>query len=51
MMKENGDIDFVISDADMELLKNAEPVKDYGEFSFFPVYGGKLKKYRVEIKR
>ena len=50
-MKENGDIDFVISDADMELLKNAEPVKDYGEFSFFPVYGGKLKKYRVEIKR
>ena len=40
-----------ISDADMELLKNAEPVKDYGEFSFFPVYGGKLKKYRVEIKR
>ena len=50
-MKANGDIDFVISDADMELLKNAEPVKDYGEFSFFPVYGGKLKKYRVEIKR
>ena len=37
--------------ADMELLKNAEPVKYYGEFSFFPVYGGKLKKYRVEIKR
>ena len=37
--------------SDMELLKNAEPVKDYGEFSFFPVYGGKLKKYRVEIKR
>ena len=35
----------------IELLKNAEPVKDYGEFSFFPVYGGKLKKYRVEIKR
>lgn len=29
-MKANGDIDFVISDADMELLKNAEPVKDYG---------------------
>ena len=41
----------MISDADMELLKNAKPVKDYGEFSFFPVYGGKLKKYRVEIKR
>jgi len=50
-MKANADIDFIISDEDMELLKNAEPVKDYGEFGFFPVYGGKLKKYPVEIKK
>ena len=42
-MKENAAIDFVISDADMETLKNAEPLKDYGEFSVFPVFGGKIK--------
>lgn len=48
----NGDIDFVISDADMELLKNAEPVKDYGEFSFLSgLWRQAEKKYRVEIKR
>jgi hypothetical protein len=33
----------VISDEDMEYLKNIEHIKDYGESSFFPVYGGKLK--------
>ena len=42
-MKENAEIDFVISDTDMETLKNAEPLKDYGEFSMFPVFGGKIK--------
>lgn len=41
-MKENATIDFVITDADMETLKNAEPLKDYGEFSVFPVFGGKM---------
>ena len=41
-MKENVTIDFVISDADMETLKNADPIKDYGEFSVFPVFGGKM---------
>ncbi len=50
-MRVNASIDFVISDEDMESLKRAERIKDYGEFSFFPVYGGKLKKYRAEIKR
>ena len=44
-MKANGDVDFVISDEDMEILKNIERIKDYGDSSFFPVYGGKLKGY------
>ena len=42
-MQENAAIDFVISDADMETLKNSEPIKDYGKFSVFPVFGGKVK--------
>ncbi|NIR94264.1 MAG: aldo/keto reductase, partial [Gammaproteobacteria bacterium] len=41
-MKNNADLDFVISDQDMERLKNFEPIKDYGEASVFPVYGGKM---------
>ena len=41
-MKNNADVDFVISDEDMELLKNMEKIKDYGDASMFPVYGGKL---------
>ena len=44
-MKANGDVDFIISDEDMEILKNIERIKDYGDSSFFPVYGGKLKGY------
>jgi diketogulonate reductase-like aldo/keto reductase len=40
-MKENADVDFAISEADMELLKNVEAIEDYGEASMFPVYGGK----------
>lgn len=44
-MKANGDVDFIISDEDMEMLKNIERIKDYGDSSFFPVYGGKLKGY------
>ncbi|MBX9968061.1 aldo/keto reductase [Priestia aryabhattai] len=42
-MKNNAELDFVISDADMEILKNVEPIQDYGEHSYFPVFGGKLK--------
>ena len=41
-MKENAAVDFVISDEDMEILKHLEKIKDYGEHSFFPVFGGKL---------
>lgn len=42
-MKSNADIDFVISDEDMEILKHLDKIKDYGEFGIFPVYGGKYK--------
>lgn len=37
-MKDNADVDFVISEEDMEVLKNMERIKDYGEASVFPVY-------------
>ncbi|HZG85547.1 aldo/keto reductase [Paenibacillus sp.] len=42
-MRNNAELDFVISDADMESLKNVEHIQNYGEHSFFPVFGGKLK--------
>ncbi len=41
-MKANAAVDFVIADEDMEVLKHLEKIKDYGEHSFFPVFGGKL---------
>jgi len=37
-MKDNADVDFVINEKDMALLKNMERIKDYGEASVFPVY-------------
>ncbi len=42
-MHSNAQVDFVISDADMEQLKQLEQIQDYGESSCFPVYGGKLQ--------
>lgn len=44
-MKSNADVDFVISDEDMEILKKVEKIDNYGDSSFFPVFGGKLKGY------
>ena len=41
-MRSNADVGFVISDEDMEILKNVEHIKDYGEYGFFPVFGGKM---------
>lgn len=41
-MKTNADVDFTISDEDMETLKRAQKIDNYGESSFFPVFGGKL---------
>ena len=40
-MKANADVDFTIAPADLEQLKQAAPIRDYGEFSFFPVFSGK----------
>ena len=42
-MKVNAEVDFVISDSDMELLMATERIKDYGEYSHFPVFGGRKK--------
>lgn len=42
-MRNNSELDFAILDADMETLKNIEHIQNYGEHSFFPVFGGKLK--------
>jgi len=37
-MKSNSEVDFVISPDDMGVLKKMERIKDYGEFSHFPVF-------------
>ncbi len=42
-MRSNAEVDFVITDTDMETLKGMERIQNYGDASFFPVYGGKLK--------
>ena len=41
-MKSNSQVDFEITQEDMEKLKSFKHIKDYGESSIFPVYGGKL---------
>ena len=41
-MRENAQVEFTISEEDMQILQNIERIKDYGKDSFFPVYGGKL---------
>ena len=40
-MRANADVDFSISAEDMETLKAFEKIKDYGDYSFFPVFSGK----------
>ncbi len=37
-MKNNADVDFDISDADMNTLRNMKRIQDYGDASVFPVY-------------
>ncbi|MDJ1466905.1 aldo/keto reductase [Cytophagaceae bacterium DM2B3-1] len=37
-MKANAEVDFVISEEDMEFLKNMEQIEHYGESSKFPVF-------------
>lgn len=40
-MANNADVNFTISEEDMETLKNMEHITDYGEYSVFPVFSGK----------
>jgi hypothetical protein len=50
-MRSNAAVDFEISDADMETLKKAEPIKNYGDASLFPVYGGKMRADGTRVAR
>ena len=40
-MASNAQVDFEISEADMETLRRMEHIADYGEFTHFPVFSGK----------
>lgn len=40
-MKQNAAVDFSIAAEDMDLLMHLKPIRDYGEFSYFPVFSGK----------
>lgn len=42
-MRVNAAVDFEISDADIAALKAVDRIKNYGDASLFPVYGGKLQ--------
>ena len=41
-MKSNADVNFVISEADMAMLKNIPQIENYGDASMMPVYGGQM---------
>ena len=41
-MVSNAQVDFAISEEDMQTLKNFKKIENYGESNAFPVYGGKL---------
>ena len=43
-MKNNAAVDFEISAADLEMLKNIERIRSYGEAGIFPVFGCRLEK-------
>lgn len=40
-MANNANVDFIISNEDMETLKQMEHIAGYGEFDMFPVFSGK----------
>ncbi|WP_198003042.1 aldo/keto reductase [Dethiosulfovibrio peptidovorans] len=40
-MVDNAKLDFTVTDEDIGILKRLSDMKDYGEFSFFPVFSGK----------
>jgi diketogulonate reductase-like aldo/keto reductase len=41
-MRSNAEVDFVVSDEDMDTLINVEQIKDYGRATVMPVYRGRL---------
>lgn len=41
-MKENGDVDFVISDSDMKLLCDINKIDSYGDANAFPCYAKQM---------
>lgn len=41
-MKQNADVEFAISEEDMNHLRNLPRIEDYGSASMMPVFGGKL---------
>jgi diketogulonate reductase-like aldo/keto reductase len=41
-MNNNATVDFTISADDMNILENIEKIKDYGDASMMPVFGGKM---------
>lgn len=49
-MENNADVNFEISDEDMEVLKNIEHIKDYGDASMMPVYSGEKLKLSGMVK-
>ena len=40
-MKNNADVDFVITDTDFQTLLQMEELRDYGAYNIFPVFSGK----------
>ena len=41
-MKTNAEVDLIISEEEMQALKTIRHIENYGEHSFFPVFGGKF---------
>lgn len=39
-LRENAEVDFTISDEDMDLLRGVEPLTDYGDHRALTIYGG-----------
>lgn len=42
-LKDNLDVNFKISSGDMKKLIELDKIENYGDYSFFPVFSGKLK--------
>lgn len=40
-MKNNADVDFVMTDTDFQMLLQMEELRDYGAYNIFPVFSGK----------